>query len=347
VNNKKIIIGIPHGDINGISYEIIINTFNDNRMFELCTPVVYGSPKVAAYYKKALNINTTVLNTIQNIGDAQPSKINILNCIDDSVKVEMGQATQLSAEASVIALDKAADDLKDGKIDAIVPAPLSYENVGKEPYNFKSYISFFKDKLGNNNMLSLISDESIKVGILSDNVVLSDVGKYITEKNILDKLGLLKKVLISDFCIDNPKIAVFSLNPKSVGDSTEDNEIITPVIKKAFDSGISAFGPFAAANFYSSGDFRSFDAVLAMYYDQGVAPVNALNMTEGVYCIAGLDAAIAIPEITPEFDKAGQGIALVDGLRNAIYTACDIYKSKELNKEISKNPLKTYDISDK
>lgn len=349
MSDKKIKVGITHGDINGISYEVIIKTFQDNRIYEFCTPVIYGSPKVGAYHKKALNINNFNFNTIQTASEAAFKKANIINVLDDNVRVELGKSTPMAGEAAIISLEAAVKDLIDKKIDVLVTAPLNRENTQTDTLNFKGHTKFLMEKFNANDGLILMTSELMKVGVVSGHVPLNEVGQFITEEKILKKLRVLNKTLVEDFAIRKPKIAVLGLNPHA-GDSgkigKEEVEVIIPTVKKANDEGILALGPFSADGFFGSDSFTKFDAILAMYHDQGIAPFKALNFDTGVNYTAGLPIIRTTPDHGTAFEIAGLDKASPNSFREAIYMACNIYKNRKQHKNLNENPLPTYDVSD-
>ncbi|MDA3890935.1 MAG: 4-hydroxythreonine-4-phosphate dehydrogenase PdxA [Salinivirgaceae bacterium] len=350
MSDKKIKIGITHGDINGISYEVIIKTFQDSRIYDFCTPVIYGSPKVAAYHKKALNVINFNFNTILTAGEAVQRKANIINVLDDNIRVELGKSTPMAGESALISLEQAVKDLQEGKIDVLVTAPLNRENTQNETLNFKGHTKFLMEKFNTNETLILMTSELMKVGVVSGHVPLSEVSEHITEENILKKLRILNKTLIEDFAIRKPKIAVLGLNPHA-GDSgkigKEEVETIIPTVDKANAEGILALGPFSADGFFGSDSFRKFDAILAMYHDQGIAPFKALNFDNGVTYTAGLPIVRTTPDQGMEYEIAGLDKASPNSFREAIFMACSIYKNRKDHSRLTANPLLSYDVSDK
>lgn len=350
MSDKKIIVGISHGDINGISYEVIIKTFQDNRIFDFCTPVIYGSPKVAAYHRKALNINNFSFNSINSIDLLNSKKANLINCIDDNIRVELGKSTPMAGESAVISLERAVTDLEDGKIDVLVTAPLNRENTQTETLNFKGHTRYLMEKFNAQDALILMTSKLMKVGVVSGHVPLSEVSSHITEENILKKLRILNKTLVEDFGIRGPKIAVLGLNPHA-GDSgkigKEETEIIIPTVEKANKEGILALGPFSADGFFGSDSLTKFDAILAMYHDQGIAPFKALNFDTGVNYTAGLPIIRTTPDHGTAYEIAGLGKASENSFREAIYMACDIHRNRKKHAEFTKNPLEKHKISDR
>ena len=347
MRNTKIRVGITHGDINSISYEVIIKALLDNRIFDACIPIVYGSPKVAAYHRKALNIDNFSFNTIKSPEEANPKRANLINCISDSVRVELGKSTPMAGEASYKSLDTAVKDLENNKIDVIVTGPINKYNIQSEKFSFAGHTEFFESRFRSDGVLMLMVHELFKVGVLTGHVPLTRVAEYVTKDNILNKLHILNKSLIVDFLIRKPRIAVLGLNPHA-GDNglTGDEEIkeIIPALKAARDENINAFGPFSADGFFGSDTFRKFDAVIAMYHDQGLIPFKAMMYEGGVNFTAGLPIVRTSPAHGTAYEIAGKGEAHPHSFRKAIYLACDIYHNRQTYKEITSNPLKSHDL---
>ena len=342
----KIKIGITHGDINGISYEIIIKTLMDNRIIELCTPIVYGSAKVAAYHRKALDIENFSLNIAADADKANPKRPNVINCIDDTTRVELGKSTYAAGTASYMALEKAVEDLKNNKIDALVTAPINKDNIQSKEFTFPGHTEYlaqhFQPESG--EVLMLMVSNLLRVGVVTGHIPLKDVTSHLTQDKILSKLSTLNKTLIQDFRIRKPKIAVFGLNPHAgdkglIGD--EEANIILPAIQRAKDNNILAFGPYPADGFLGSANIQEFDAILAMYHDQGLAPFKALAFNEGVNYSAGLNIVRTSPGHGTAYEIAGKGMASPESFRNALFLAIDIAKKRNEYKEISSEPLKT------
>ncbi len=340
---QKIKIGITHGDINGISYEIIIKTLLDLRISELCTPIVYGSPKIAAYHRKTININNFSFNNIKSAEDANPKRPNIINCIDDNCRVELGKSTAMAGTAAYAALEKATEDLKNGHIDALVTAPINKHNIQSENFKFPGHTEYLIKKFGTLKQgIMLMVSPRIKVGVVSGHIPLKKVSENITTEKILNKLRCLNQTLIQDFALRTPKIAVLGLNPHSgdnglIGD--EEESIIIPALNKAKEENIMALGPYPADGLFGATNLENFDAILAMYHDQGLAPFKALAFDEGVNYTAGLPIIRTSPAHGTAYEIAGTGKARPDSFRNALYLACDIYKNRSRYSEITENPL--------
>lgn len=346
---NKIVVGISHGDINGVSYEVIIKSLMDNRIFDFCVPIVYGSAKVAAYHRKALNITNFSFNNIKSADEANVKRANIINCLDDNIRVELGKSTNIAGESSLISLENAVKDLKEGNIDVLVTAPINKDNVQSEKFNFPGHTEYLTKESNSKESLMLMVSENLKVGVVTTHLPLNKVCEAITEEAILGKLRIMNKSLIQDFRIRKPKIAVLGLNPHA-GDNgllgTEEIDIIIPTLNKAKEEGILALGPYPADGFFGSDNFKKFDAILAMYHDQGLTPFKALAFNSGINYTAGLDFIRTSPGHGTAFEIAGLGSASEVSFRNAIYQACDIFRSRTEYKEISKNPLKHHEVSD-
>jgi 4-hydroxythreonine-4-phosphate dehydrogenase len=347
MERKPIIIGITQGDINGIGYEVIIKALMDNEINELCIPIVYGSPKVAAYHRKALNINNFSFNNIRSVDEANHKRANMINCLDDNIRVELGKSTPHGGESALISLEKAVEDLKAGKFNVLVTAPIDKHNVQSENFQFPGHTEYLKSKFEVEEALMFMIGESMKIGMVTGHVPLNKVSELITIDSVIKKIRLMQKSLQYDFAIRKPRIAVLGLNPHA-GDNSllgkEEAETIIPAIQKAQQEGILAFGPFPADGFFGAGSFTKFDGILAMYHDQGITPFKALSFDTGVNFTAGLPIVRTSPVHGTAFSIAGKGEASENSFRQALYLACDIYRNRELYKEISRNPLKHQDI---
>jgi len=349
MKGDKIILGISQGDINGISYEVIMKSLADNRILDLCIPVVYGSPKVAAYHKKALDLENFSFNTIRSVDEAAPKRPNIINCIDDSVRVELGKSTPYAGEASLQALEAAVKDLSEGKIDVIVTAPINKANIKSDKFNFNGHTEYFETRFKTEGVLMLMVNELMRIGVVTSHIPISKIIEYITKDTILNKLRILNRSLLSDFGIRGPRIAVLGLNPHA-GDEglLGDEEIreIIPAINAAREEGIMAFGPFPADGFFGAATFTKFDAILAMYHDQGLVPFKALTSEGGVNFTAGLTIVRTSPAHGTAYDITDKHEASSDSFRKAIYLACDIFRNRQQYKEVSANPLNPLDLSE-
>jgi 4-hydroxythreonine-4-phosphate dehydrogenase len=347
MEKKSILAGISHGDINGIGYEVIIKALSDPAINDICTPIVYGSPKVAAYHRKALNVNNFTFNNIRTADEAHTKKSNMINCLDDNIRVELGKSTPQGGEAALISLEKAVEDLKSGKIDVLITAPIDKKNIQSDNFRFNGHTDYLKSVAGVEEVLMFMISESMRIGIVTDHVPLSKVPGLITKETLMRKIRLMNQSLILDFGIRKPRIAVLGLNPHAGDNSllgTEEAEIISPAIEKARNEGLLAFGPFPADGFFGAGSFAKFDGILAMYHDQGLTPFKALSFDSGVNFTAGLPFIRTSPVHGTAFDIAGKGEASENSFRQAMYLACDIFRNRQMYNEISKNPLKHQDV---
>lgn len=346
--SDNIKVGISHGDINGIGYEVIMKTLLDPRILEMCTPIIYGSPKVAAYHRKALNIHNLSLNHIRSPKEAGPRKAHIVNCIDDNIRVELGKSTPAAGEASFQALDRASSDLKQGLIDVLITAPINKDNTQSEMFKFPGHTEFLAEIFNTEDYIMLMVSETMKIGVVTTHLPLSKVAESITKELILSKIRIIAQSLQQDFAITRPRIAVFGLNPHA-GDNGllghEEQEIILPAIEQAKKEGIIALGPYPADGFFGSEDYRKFDAILAMYHDQGLIPFKLASFERGVNYTAGLPVVRTSPAHGTAYSLAGEDKASPDSFRQAMYLAIDIWNNRKIYAEISKNPLKSYDIS--
>lgn len=347
MKNDRIVAGISQGDINGIGYEIIIKTLLDPRILEMCTPVVYGSPKVSAYHRKALNIDNFSFNNIKDANEINHKRANIINCLDDNIRVELGKSTEIAGQASFISLEMAVNDLINKKIDILITAPINKNNIQSDKFQFAGHTEYLREKTSTNEVLMLLVNDSMKLGVVTGHIPLKNVASTLTVELILKKLRLLQRSLLEDFAIKSPKIAVLGLNPHN-GDGgligSEETEIIIPAIDKARDEGIKAIGPFPADGFFGAGVFSQFDAVMAMYHDQGLAPFKALAFDSGVNYTAGLPVIRTSPDHGTAYEIAGKNVASPNSFRNALYLAIDIFKNRKLFLETTANPLPEIDI---
>jgi len=340
--SEKIRVGISHGDVNGISYEVIIKTLMDSRITEICIPVIFGSPKVAAYHRKALDIEDFSPTSINSPDEAKGNRVYVLNCVDDNIRVELGKSTRSAGISSFKALKAATDALESGKIDALVTGPVNKQNIQQAEFNYNGHTEYLQARFNSDEVMMLMVSDIMKVGLVSGHLPVSRLSSFITKELVAAKLKILSDSLLRDFGIRNPRIAVLGLNPHA-GDEgllgNEEQEVIIPAINLAKSSNILAFGPYAADGFFGAGRFKKFDAVLAMYHDQGLAPFKALSMDKGVNYTAGLPFVRTSPAHGTAFDLAGKNEASPDSFRNAIYLAIDVARNRKTYQEISANPL--------
>lgn len=330
-DNQLYKIGITHGDLNGVGYEVIIKALADYAIMDICTPVVYGLAKAASYHRKYMEMPDFSFQFIKNIEQTSQKRPNLLNIYDEEVKIELGTSSKVAGQLAERALVMAGKDLKNNLIDAVVTAPVNKNNIQSDKFKFHGQTEFFEYYFGGDKkaMMMMVA-ENLRVGFVTNHEPISNVASVITQERILNKLEILNHSLRQDFAIDNPKIAVLALNPHAGDDGllgTEEKEIIHPAIEMAFQNKINAFGPFPADGFFASGQYCQFDAVLAMYHDQGMIPFKILG-TEGVNFTAGLPIVRTSPAHGTAYDIAGKNIANGQSMRNAIYLALDILKNR-------------------
>lgn len=350
MEKDKVVIGITHGDFNGIGYEVILKALSDNRVFESFTPVIYGSSKVAAYYRKHLDIQNMNLNIVNSIKEINPKRVNIINCVDEELKVEFGRSTPEAGIAAFKALEQASEDLKQGFLNAIVTAPINKENIQSDSFHFPGHTEYLQEKFGGEkNAVMMLANDIMRVAVVTGHIPVKDVSSALTEELILEKLIVLNEALKKDFSITRPRIAVLGLNPHA-GDNgvigNEEQKIIIPAIKKAEEQGIVCVGPYPADGFFGSDTFGKFDAILAMYHDQGLIPFKALSMKSGVNVTLGLPIIRTSPAHGTAYDLAGENKASEESFCHALYMAYDIYIRRSWNEEIGRNPLKTTFVHD-
>ncbi len=339
----KVIVGITHGDFNGIGYEIIIKTLMEPRMLELCTPIVYGSSKIASYHRKALNINDFNFNLVKKAELASPKRQNIINCTEQEVKIEIGESTEIAGKLSLVALDMATNDLKNKNIDVLVTAPINKKNIQSNNFSFKGHTEYLAEKFASDNYLMMMVARELRIGFVTGHVPIKNISETLSSELILRKLIVMNNSLIRDFGISKPKIALLGLNPHS-GDNgvigNEENDIIIPAMKKAQAENILCFGPFPSDGFFGALKYRQFDGVLAMYHDQGMIAFKIIAFDEGVNFTAGLSIVRTSPAHGTAYDIAGKNIASPESFRNAIYLACDIYHHRNNFDSLTAKPLK-------
>ena len=342
MENQKVRVAITHGDTNGIGYELIFKSFAEPEMLDLCTPIIYGSPKVAAYYRKAMNLPGQ-FSIIQKAEDAVDGRINLLAAVEEEVKVDMGRPTEESGKAAVKALDRAMTDYRNGLYDVLVTAPINNSNAQIENYPFQGHKKYIETCLGEGKKgLSILVGGDLRIASVTEKTPLKDVASSITTEAIIEKVTLMQQTLKRDFMITNPRIAVLSLNPKSNEDSscgTEEREIIIPAVDALAENGVQAFGPYATDEFFGKGYFSEFDGVMAMYHDQATTPFHSLYTEDGVIYTAGLPIIRTAADVTPNFSIAGMGEADETSFRHAIFLAVDAIRCRQDYDEAVENPL--------
>lgn len=340
MSEQKLKIGITQGDTNGIGWEVILKALADPRMTELFTPVVYGSPKAAAYYRNTIaEIEAFSFNPVASAAEARRGKTNLVAC-GENAEIMPGKPAPEAGRAAVEALCTAMRDLKAGHLDALVTAPFDKETVQADDFRYTGHTEYLAAELEGEAMMILCSD-SLRVGLVTKHIPVSEIARNITKERIVRDLDTLRRALIEDFGIVEPRIAVMALNPHA-GDGgllgCEEQEIIRPAIVEAFGKGVLAFGPFAADGLFAGGGYAKYDGILAMYHDQGLAPFKTLS-PDGVNFTAGLSAVRTSPDHGTAFDIAGKDKADPQSMRNAIYTAIDIVEHRRAWAEWTRNPL--------
>lgn len=343
MENNKIKIGITQGDVNGIGYEVILKAFDDPTMLELCTPIVYGSPKVMTYHRKALDLETS-FTIINSAAEAVNGRLNVVNSCDDEVKVELGKPSKESGKAAFDALEKAMAEYKEGMFDVLVTAPIHKQMIQSENFAFPGHTEYIEQCMGESaKALMILANETLRVALVTGHIPVAKIASTITQELIQEKLSIFNASLKSDFCIGAPRIAVLALNPHA-GDGgvigAEEETIITPAIKAMREQGVLCYGPFPADGFMGNGTFSRFDGVLAMYHDQGLTPFKVLAMANGVNFTAGLPIVRTSPDHGTAFDIAGKNEATADSFRQALYMAMDIYRNRKRDDEAHRNPLR-------
>jgi len=337
---EKIKLGISIGDLNGIGIEIILKTFEDNRMLDFCTPVIFASNKVVSYHKKALNSNTSVYG-VDSLNKIAHNKLNLLNVWKELVDIELGKPTETSGKYAFESLQSATEALKNNEIDVLVTAPINKQNIQSEKFHFQGHTEYLEDNLGGESLMILMTDE-LKIGLITGHIPVSEVANSIAPELIKKKVENMHQTLIQDFNISKPRIAVLGLNPHC-GDKgvigSEDDEIIIPTIQEISKTGKLVFGPYAADSFFGSENYKKFDGILAMYHDQGLAPFKTLAFGSGVNYTAGLDKIRTSPDHGTAYEIAGKGEANYSSFKEAVFRAISIFKTRNEYKALIENKL--------
>ncbi|WP_114492327.1 4-hydroxythreonine-4-phosphate dehydrogenase PdxA [Candidatus Ulvibacter alkanivorans] len=337
---NKIKVGISIGDLNGIGSEIVLKTFQDTRMLELCTPVLFANVKLLSQLKKdyELNINLQGIDSAEN---SIPKKINVINVWKEHVDVHFGKEEKIAGSYALKSLEAAVAALKKEEIDVLVTAPINKSNIQSEKFNFPGHTDYLAKELEGDSLMLMLS-EQLRVGLLTDHVAVKDVAKTITRELIEKKINIINRTLIQDFGIDKPKIAVLGINPHN-GDNgvigTEDDTILKPTLDNLRNNGKLVFGPYAADSFFGSANYKNFDVVIASYHDQGLTPFKTLAFGTGVNFTAGLNRIRTSPDHGTAYDVAGKNVANYESFREAVYSAIQIFRKRKEYKKITKNPL--------
>ena len=343
---EKIRIGISIGDVNGIGLEIIIKTLADNHIYDYCTPIVYGHTKLASFYKRTTHLdelNFFVINQPGDIlGKKDHRKPNMINCWEEDIRIEPGIVNAAVGKYSFISLERATNDLLAGHLDALVTAPINKDNIQSDLFNFPGHTEYLQERDGAAESLMFLVSDTLRVGVVTGHIPISKVSQSITIEKIVAKIRLMETSLRNDFWIRKPKIAVLGLNPHAsdnglIGD--EEKDVIIPAIEEARNNDILAFGPYPADGFFANGTYLQFDAVLAMYHDQGLIPFKQIAFESGVNFTAGLNFVRTSPDHGTAYDIAGKNLASEVSFREALFSAIHIVKHRRETLELQENPL--------
>ncbi|AWO01924.1 4-hydroxythreonine-4-phosphate dehydrogenase PdxA [Chitinophaga alhagiae] len=342
------VIGISVGDLNSIGTEVIIKTFADNRMLELCTPVIFASNKTVNFYRKLLSENNFNYQSIKDFSRLNPKQVSVFNCWEEEVQITPGILNDTGGKYAARSLAVAIECLKDKQVEGLVTAPIHKKNIQSPDFNFTGHTPYLQNAFQSKDVLMFMTADNMRVGLLTEHIPVAEVAKYVTKENILSKLFLMRDSLVKDFGIDKPRIAVLGLNPHAgdeglIGD--EEIKHISPAIKEAKHRNILAFGPYSADAFFAREMHLKFDGVLAMYHDQGLIPFKSLAQGEGVNFTAGLPIVRTSPDHGTAFDIAGKNIADESSFRQAVFTCIDIIAKRRTYAENTQNPLKKTEIA--
>jgi len=340
--HKKIKVGITSGDINGIGIEVSLKALSDSRVYEKCTPIIYASKNLISAYEKEVKMEGIHFKVIKSAEEADPKKINVVNCLSPEVKLELGTSTKEGGAASLTSLQSAVEDIASNKIDVLVTAPINKNNIQSDDFAFPGHTEYLANYANEDHPLMILAHDDLRVALVTGHIALNEVSSKLTSDLILSKIRVLNKSLKQDFGIHRPRIAVLGLNPHNgdkglMGD--EEETIVAPAVEKAVEENILAFGPFPADGFFGSPGRRNFDAVLALYHDQGLAPFKAMAFDEGVNFTAGLPIVRTSPDHGVAYDIAGKGLASETSMRQAIRAACDIYLNRKAHRDLTSNVL--------
>jgi 4-hydroxythreonine-4-phosphate dehydrogenase len=348
MSDEKIRIGITQGDINGVGLEIILKTLAEHELLDICTPVLFSSQKTIGYYRKLIGMDELHFNAVRDVKQIQSKKINVVVCYEEEVPFDIGKSTNEGGKYSLISLQRAVEAAKQGVVDVLVTAPINKKNIQSDSFKFPGHSEYLATYFGHEKgAMMLMCADNLRVGLVTGHVPLNQVSSLITEDRLADKIVHLNKTLKIDFNIQKPKIAVLSINPHA-GDNgvigTEDDTVVKPAINRLKEN-ILVYGPYPADGFFGSETHKQFDAVLAMYHDQGLIPFKTLSFNNGVNYTTGLPIVRTSPDHGVAYDIAGKNMADANSFRKALYMAIDIHRNRKIYKEASANPLKSNPIS--
>lgn len=344
-SREPIVVGITHGDMNGIGYEVIMKALYNKEMLSMIIPVLYGNPKALNHFRKLLGMEDLQYNQIPHAGQLHRKRINLVNVSEQEVNIETGTSSSLAGELAVKALEQSVADLKKGTIGAVVTAPINKENIQGPNFNFSGHTEYFANRFNvkEADTLMFMIHDNLRIGLVTNHLPLSQVPTAIDKGLIVHKIRIMNKSLERDFGVRKPRIAVLSLNPHA-GDNgflgSEEKKIIEPAISECFNKGILVYGPYAADGFFGSGKAALFDGILAMYHDQGLVAFKSIAEGEGVNYTAGLPVVRTSPAHGTAYDIAGKNAASADSMTEAIFLAIDIFHNRKAYDEIYSNPLK-------
>lgn len=347
MNNRKIRVGITHGDTNGIGYEVILKMLEDERLAEMYTIIVYGSGKAAAFYRKAMDLPAVQFNRVDSAADARDGVFNIVNVVGEDLKIEPGVPSREAGAAALAALETAVADIRRGDIDVMVTAPINKHTIQSDTFAFPGHTEYLEAAAADDEnpakALMVLCNDNVRVALVTAHMPLSAVPEAVTRELVVERIEQLDRSLRRDFGIQAPRIAVLSLNPHAGENGLlgkEEEETIIPAIADARERKLLAFGPYASDGFFGSGNYAAFDGILAMYHDQGLTPFKTIAMDSGVNFTAGLPFVRTSPDHGTGYDIAGKGLAQPDSLRSALYMAVDIYRHREAYEEAYRRPLR-------
>jgi 4-hydroxythreonine-4-phosphate dehydrogenase len=339
--DNKVIVGISQGDINGIGLEVVLKTLLEPGIADICTPVLFSSQKTVSYYRKVLGLEEFSFNPMREFSQINSKKVNVFVCYEEEVNIEMGKLTEVGGKYAYISLEKATQALLDKNIDVLVTAPINKSNIQGDNFKFVGHTEYLGSMLSGDPLMLMCSENGLRIAVATGHIPLKEVHSKLTVDGVARKIVQLHESLIKDFGVRKPKIAVLGLNPHA-GDGgaigNEDKEIIIPAIEKAKTNGL-VYGPYSADAFFGNGTYKQFDAVLAMYHDQGLIPFKTIAFNEGVNFTAGLNAVRTSPDHGTGYDIAGKNQANEQSFKRAMYAAIDIFKNRQLHAEITENPL--------
>jgi len=337
---EKIKIGISIGDLNGIGGELVIKTFEDNRMLDFCTPIIYASVKTMAFLKRHFQ-SPLDFNKIQKASQAVDSKVNVVSVWHEDVKINFGEEDPKIGEYAIKSLQAAVEDLKNDQIDVLVTAPINKHNIQSDAFKFPGHTDYLAQELEGDSLMFMVSDD-LKVGLLTDHVPVSEVSNQITAELIEKKISIIYKSLVQDFSIRMPRIAVLGINPHT-GDNgvigSEDDTVLRPALETIKKTGKLVYGPYSADSFFGSKNYKNFDAIVATYHDQGLIPFKTLAFGNGVNFTAGLNKVRTSPDHGTAYEIAGKGEANITSFKEAIFSGMAIFRNRKMNQSLTSNPL--------